>query len=827
MRVAIASLDYPPAATEGIARQRQVLAEALVGLGHDVHVVTRGPHRETVIERGVQVHRYAAGDLVNDFLPSLPVLNRPLTDAQLLCEAVLDVARRQPVDVIDVPLWLAQPLALLPHAPCPVVIWLQTSLLQLVELQGRDVRPHEAVLAAIDRFGLTRAARCIADSASVLAEIERLYELAGLSSRTAIVHPGLAGDPADLDSHDSDGEQAPRRPSSCVEALVVGRLEQRKGTPLLFEALPRLLAAVPNLVVRCIGRDNSSADGFQRQTGRTYPEAFRAAHPELADRVLFDGYVDEATLARRYASADLLLHPALYESFGLIFLEAMRAGVPVVAFKTGGAIEVFGEHSSQGARLASAGDLTGWVEAAIALAHDPAERAAVGQAGRVRFTERFTSERMARETADVYAEVMQSWATAAAAATVATVATGVTAARRAARRTAEPRVYQVMEALMDRDAVSRIARTNAGLLAELGGERPILSLFAEPSVRSETGRVRAARFGPEDSAIFHYWGFSRLERLMLRFPGRKAIHYHNITPPHFFSPRSPHYEMTTRGYAQLDRIGSAFDLIIGDSEYNLRQYARHLTVPRPGLCLYPVVDPIGLRAAAWDREFAGRLNDAGRGPVWLFVGRLAPNKRQDMVMRAFDRFVALTGHGQLLLVGDNAAVPAYVEQLERLRTRLPNGSRITLTGSLADEQLRACYRVARLFACASEHEGFCVPLAEAMAFGIPAIALDRGAVGETLGDAGVLVREWDPQRVAETAAHLLEWPNRRAALERAQRARLAAFSPDAAHLRLRAIVAFLRDGVPLGTSSHSDSGLMELPGLAGRVKGETWSTSMH
>jgi glycosyltransferase involved in cell wall biosynthesis len=419
---------------------------------------------------------------------------------------------------------------------------------------------------------------------------------------------------------------------------------------------------------------------------------------------------------------------------------------------------------------------------------------------------------MARETAAVYAEVIQ--------------AAGATPCL-ATRRAAGPRVYQVMEALMDRDAVSRIARTNAGLLSELGGERPILSLFAEPSVRQETGRVRAARFRPEDSAIFHYWGFSRLEGLMLRFPGRKALHYHNITPPHFFSPRSPHYEMTSRGYAQLDRIASAFDLIVGDSEYNLRQYARHLTAPRPGLCLYPVVDAAELRAAAWDREFAGRLNDAGRGPVWLFVGRLAPNKRQDLVMRAFDRFVAMTGHGQLLLVGDNTAVPAYVEQLERLRSHLLHGPRITFTGSLADEQLRACYRVARLFVCASEHEGFCVPIAESMAFGIPAIALDRGAVGETLGDTGVLVREWDPATVAESAAHLLEWPSRRAALERAQRARLAAFSPDAARVRLRAIVAFLRDGVPLGTSNDLDGGVMELPGLLDRVMGETWSTSMH
>jgi glycosyltransferase involved in cell wall biosynthesis len=308
---------------------------------------------------------------------------------------------------------------------------------------------------------------------------------------------------------------------------------------------------------------------------------------------------------------------------------------------------------------------------------------------------------------------------------------------------------------------------------------------------------------------------------MSRFPGRKALHYHNITPPHFFSPRTPHYEMTSRGYAQLDRIAGTFDLVIGDSRYNLLQYARHLPSPRPSLCLYPVVDACEIRAAAWDRWHADRLRHESDGPIWLFVGRFAPNKRQDQVMLAFEEFVSASGRGRLLMIGDTTAVPAYVEQLEGLRARLRHGSRMTLMPSVTDEVLRASYRVADLFVCASEHEGFCLPLAEAMVFGVPTIALDRGAVAETLGHTAAIVRSWDPAEVAVLAADIVESPARRSAITASQHDRLRAFSPDAVREGLRAAVAFLRDGIEL-----PDAGGCQ-PAQTAAITGELWSTSMN
>ncbi len=281
----------------------------------------------------------------------------------------------------------------------------------------------------------------------------------------------------------------------------------------------------------------AAGDGFQRETQLTYPDAFARTHPQLMARVEFEGYVDEPTLAKRYASADILLHPALYESFGLIFLEAMRASLPTVTFRSGGASEVFANGESQGGVLCEPGDTDGLIAAVGSLARDPERRASLGRVARQAFESAYTSDRMALETAGVYERIVAG------------------RQDRSRERRRSSRMFQIMEALQDRDAVSRIARTNASTLAELGAERPVMALFAEKTVRAETGRLRGARFLPGDSAIVHYWGFSRLERLIEEFPGRTAIHYHNITPPHFFAARTAHYEMTARGVrpARSDR----------------------------------------------------------------------------------------------------------------------------------------------------------------------------------------------------------------------------------------------------------------------------------
>jgi len=352
-------------------------------------------------------------------------------------------------------------------------------------------------------------------------------------------------------------------------------------------------------------------------------------------------------------------------------------------------------------------------------------------------------------------------------------------------------VYSVMEALSEGDAVSDIALDLHGRLRRAGREARLLRLFATPQRRGVSEAIEEAAMGRADAVLFHYWGFSWTARHVVRLPCRKALYYHNITPPEFFPAGSEGHEMCTRGCLQLPEILDSFDVLAGVSAYNLGQLREFCAEPKPEVVVRPVVEPEALRAEAVDEAYLRELR-AGGEPVFLFVGRLAPNKRQDQVMRAFDAYRALTGRGRLLLVGNASHTDAYTRQLHALRDSLAGGPAMTLTGKVSPERLRACYRAADVFLCASEHEGCCVPLLEAMAFGVPLMALDRAAVGETLGGAGILLERWEPQSVALQAADILESPAARKLLLEEQRGNLERFSAGSAARALATLSEHLR-----------------------------------
>ena len=133
----------------------------------------------------------------------------------------------------------------------------------------------------------------------------------------------------------------------------------------------------------------------------------------------------------------------------------------------------------------------------------------------------------------------------------------------------------------------------------------------------------------------------------------------------------------------------------------------------------------------------------------VFTGRVAPNKCQHDVIAAFALYQRhFDPEAKLFIVGSNSPRDLYFRRLEDYAAQL--GARnVTFTGHVSFAQILAYYRIADLFLCMSGHEGFCVPLVEAMYFGLPIIACDAGAVADTLGGAGLLIREKDPLITAE------------------------------------------------------------------------------
>jgi len=186
----------------------------------------------------------------------------------------------------------------------------------------------------------------------------------------------------------------PDLPAGTVRLLFVGRLERRKGIDVLLEIVPRLLARYPQLHVDIAGDDTLSGPD-----GRPYRAIFEssAAISAPRTRVVFHGVVADDRLRGLYRACDLFVAPSRFESFGLILVEAMIFGKPVVACRAGGMVEVVADGET--GLLADPGDPASLEKCLERLIEDADLRERMGRAGRRRYEARFTPERMARDVA--------------------------------------------------------------------------------------------------------------------------------------------------------------------------------------------------------------------------------------------------------------------------------------------------------------------------------------------------------------------------------------------------------------------------------------------
>lgn len=337
-------------------------------------------------------------------------------------------------------------------------------------------------------------------------------------------------------------------------------------------------------------------------------------------------------------------------------------------------------------------------------------------------------------------------------------------------------VHQVIPVLAPHDAVGNHTLMVREALREAGFESEV---FAELRFGDRTGIGMPlsdydAHAGEADLVIYQSSTGSAVADWLLRRTVPLAVNYHNITPASFFEPWDDEAATSMRrARAQLGALARRSRLALADSPFNAAELVELGYAP---VHVAPLLLDLDARLAAPDQHVAEHLVRNRRGRSWLFVGRLAPNKCQHDVIAAFAAYRLLYDPGaHLTLVGSEAAV-SYADALHGLADDLDLTAAITFAGPVTDAELAAYYDDADVLVCLSRHEGFCVPLLEAMRHDVPVVALAAGAVPDTVGPAGVLVEEATPHLVAATVHELLEDDAARSAVVAAGRRVVAAHS---------------------------------------------------
>jgi L-malate glycosyltransferase len=266
-------------------------------------------------------------------------------------------------------------------------------------------------------------------------------------------------------------------------------------------------------------------------------------------------------------------------------------------------------------------------------------------------------------------------------------------------------------------------------------------------------------------------------------PERLVLVYHNISPAEAFAPYEPGFAgLLEAGRRDLALLKDRVVMALCDSAFNA---AELIALGYHDVRVSPlIIDARSLHNVELDEGTSHHLSEAVEGPVALFVGQILPHKRPELLVQAFHALVTyLIPEANLVLVG-SPRLPRFAAavQQEMVELGLYRG---WITGAVPPETLRSFYERADLFVTASDHEGFCVPLLEAMSFGVPIVARATTAIPETLGGAGLLIDPDDgPLVMAEAwAAALTDEPVRAELIARGS-ARLMDFDPDAARLRL-------------------------------------------
>ena len=562
---------------------------------------------------------------------------------------------------------------------------------------------------------LPEVADCFRQADRILFNSDGEMELAprlfgpGIWAKSVVTGGGVEVDPVPASQADTRNGHNAELPQRYL--LYLGRRDPGKNVPLLTRGFARFRAVRPNSKLRLLLAGPGSVD-------------YSDSSASITDL----GIVSDARKNELIHNSIALLQPSENESFSRVMMEAWMHGKPVAAHGDCLATATAVSKATGGWLAATEDD---WAKLFVKIdrcpVNDLRELGANGQ-------------RYAANISD-WDKVMDRYE----AALLPNPAPVIT-------QQLTPRViHQVLPNLGFGDAISNHAIFIRDSLRAKGHTSEIYVRFIDPKVSHECTVFSPELIPDADAIIYHHSVGTELTPHVIAHRGPKLLIYHNITPADFFEPFSPAFAQILRdGREALHELAPSFPNSAGDSDYNAQELRA---------CGFrdPKVLPIAVEPAKWaaapDPNLMESLQD-GRTNI-LFVGRISPNKKQDQLVEAFSYYLRLDPSARLILVGVAEDHDAYVAHVRSTIQTLELDDAVWMPGTLEDSQLAACYRTADLFWCMSEHEGFCVPLVEAMWFDVPILAYRSSAIPETLSGSGLMLTNKEDVRATAAAAHVL------------------------------------------------------------------------
>lgn len=401
MHICLVSKAYPPeTGFGGIATYVYDLSHALRDLGHSIVVVsmTFGKERVT-IENGIKVYRL---NINHSWYKSLNAMSLGLFKKVLynvrLHYALRKILEEENIEIVEAPNWEGEAFVYSFFKKIPLVVRLSTPAFKAAQINAQSGIPVNKLTYAIanwmEKWSILNADAIISNSEANRDTIEGEY--GNLRKPVFVIPHGIRVA--------TIGEEAVYEARSCrksIDILYVGRQEPRKGFQVLVGAIPRVVVKHPEVRFIVIGEDIqfNKIDSYRKYCLSNIPKSFH----EYID---FKGFISSEELERHYRTCDIFVAPSLYESFGLIYIEAMQYGKPVIGCNIGGVPEVIDDGFT--GFLVEPGESVALADRICELIEDEQKRREMGARARKAVLERFTRERMAKATIQVYEALLAS-----------------------------------------------------------------------------------------------------------------------------------------------------------------------------------------------------------------------------------------------------------------------------------------------------------------------------------------------------------------------------------------------------------------------------------